>query len=81
MPVRQIMTNCHFNVYIHRQLKAGIEGVSGLLEYPTKRITEEVLLTQADEHYIAKAATAIVQVVSGEQCPGRIESPKCKKCI
>lgn len=81
MPVRKIMTNCLFNDYIYRQQKAGIEGVSGLLEYPTKRITEEVLLTQADEHYIAKAATAIVQIVSGEQGPGRIESPKCKKCI
>lgn len=45
MPVRKIMTNCLFNDYIYRQQKAGIEGVSGLLEYPTKRITEEVLLT------------------------------------
>lgn len=66
--------------YIYRLLKAGIEGVTGLLEYPTERKTEEVLLTLADEHYIAEAEAAIAQIVSGEQCPGRIESPKCKRC-
>ena len=66
--------------YIYRLQKAGVESVTGLLEYPAERKTEEVLLSNADEEYISQAETDINKIISADLCPKRIDGAKCKKC-
>ncbi|HKM93328.1 MAG TPA: CRISPR-associated protein Cas4 [Prolixibacteraceae bacterium] len=66
--------------YLHVLAQNGIEGVSGLLEYPRLHKTQEVLLTTADKETIDEMTVKIQQIINNEQCPGRIPKPKCKKC-
>lgn len=66
--------------YIYRLQKAGIDGVTGLLEYPTERSTEEVLLTAQEREQIVEIEKQIVQIVSSDNCPPLLNSRKCKNC-
>ncbi|TAJ12455.1 CRISPR-associated protein Cas4 [Marinilabiliaceae bacterium JC017] len=66
--------------YIFRLEKAGLEEVSGLLEYPKEHKTEEVFLSQPDRERIREIETDIHAIIHREQCPPKINKPKCKKC-
>jgi CRISPR-associated exonuclease Cas4 len=66
--------------YIYVLELAGIEGVTGLLEYPKERQTEEVYLSGPDREYIREIKQSIVQIIHSNDCPGTIHSSKCKKC-
>lgn len=65
--------------YIYRIAKAGVEGVTGILEYPTERQTEEVLLSIPDREYIEEIEKEIT-LVNIDTCPPVIDAAKCKKC-
>jgi CRISPR-associated exonuclease Cas4 len=58
----------------------GIEGVTGILEYPKLRETKEVELTTEDKNYLQQAVNEIEHLVNGETCPPRINNKICKKC-
>jgi CRISPR-associated exonuclease Cas4 len=66
--------------YIYRLERAGVNGVTGILEYPEERQTEKVLLSQADCEYIKEAESEINNMVVSDKCPGEIHTGKCKKC-
>ena len=66
--------------YIYILEQAGIEGVSGILEYPKERKTEEVFLSQPDREYIKEIMGKIDQLIHSDICPPAIYKPKCKKC-
>ncbi len=66
--------------YIYRMEKAGVEGVSGLLEYPKERKTEEILIGQPDRVRIKEIEIEIDSIIHSEKCPAKIEMTKCKKC-
>ncbi len=66
--------------YIYLLERAGIDGVSGILEYPKERKTEEVYLCQTDKTFIEEAQKAIKQIIESASCPDLIQSAKCKKC-
>lgn len=66
--------------YIYRLEKAGVEGVTAILEYPAERQTEEVLLSIPDREYIEEIEKEINIVVGSDSCPLVIKAPKCKKC-
>lgn len=66
--------------YIFVFERAGIEGVSGILEYPKERRTEEVLLSEPDRERLKEIETNINQIIHSDTCPDVINSPKCKKC-
>jgi CRISPR-associated exonuclease Cas4 len=66
--------------YIWLLAQNGIEGVSGVLEYPKLRETKEVLLTKADEAYLNAACMQIKAIIEGESCPPVINAKICKSC-
>lgn len=58
----------------------GIEGVTGLLEYPKERKTEEVFLSIPDKERIAELLSEIDSIIHSEKCPREIKQAKCKNC-
>ena len=58
----------------------GIEGATGILEYPKQRHTEGVELTEEDRVLIPQWIDAITKIVENEQCPKVINKPVCKNC-
>jgi CRISPR-associated exonuclease Cas4 len=66
--------------YIHVLERNGVEGVTGILEYPTLRQTKKVELTNADRKKIAEIETAIEKLLASDVCPPCIESKICKQC-
>jgi CRISPR-associated exonuclease Cas4 len=66
--------------YLHLLKQMGIEGATGIIEYPKLRITEPVELTQEDEAHIEKAVRETETLINQENCPKRIEKKYCKSC-
>lgn len=66
--------------YIYVFEKNGIDGVSGILEYPKERRTEEVYLSQPDRERIEELKAEIEQIITTEKCPTVIKNYKCKNC-
>jgi len=58
----------------------GMEGVTGKLEYPKQRETEEVFLTTEDEDKLKQVMTEIKEMIASDACPPRIKKSKCRKC-
>jgi len=58
----------------------GVEGATGLLEYPRLHKTNEVLLTIPDREAIKEMLEKIDQLINREHCPERIPVSRCKKC-
>jgi CRISPR-associated exonuclease Cas4 len=65
--------------YIYVFEKAGIDEVSGILEYPKLRKKEEVFLSDIDREQFATAEKHIEEIVRGK-CPEVIDSNICKRC-
>jgi CRISPR-associated exonuclease Cas4 len=66
--------------YIYVLEQNGVEGVRGILEYPTLRHTSEVVLTDEDRNKICEIRNDIRQIVENEQCPTVINSKICTRC-
>jgi len=66
--------------YIYVLEKNGIEGVSGILEYPKERKTEEVFLSNVDRNEIILMETEIKKIINEEQVPDLVKMTRCKNC-
>jgi len=66
--------------YIYVLEQAGIEDVTGILEYPKERNTEEVNLNKLDREKIIEMKDEISLLINSENCPSAINSSRCKKC-
>jgi CRISPR-associated exonuclease Cas4 len=66
--------------YIHVLEMNGVEGVTGMLEYPVLRQTQKVELTDADRDQIAGIEANITRIIGSENCPEIIHSRICKQC-
>ena len=66
--------------YIYILEQNGIEGVTGILEYPTLRQTQKIELSDLDCKSIEEMKIAIQTLISSDQCPAPIENKICKKC-
>ena len=66
--------------YIYILERNGIEGVSGILEYPALRQTTKVELTEADREYIQEIENEIQCLVEGDVCPPVVNGKICKSC-
>ncbi|PRY48839.1 CRISPR-associated Cas4 family exonuclease [Arcticibacter pallidicorallinus] len=66
--------------YIYKLLRNGVEGVSGVIEYPKMRQTERVCLSPADILEIEDWERSIDQIVKSENCPPLLDRPICKTC-
>ncbi len=58
----------------------GVEGVTGLLEYPRLHKTEEVLLSTPDREAIKEMLVKIEQIIRNDNCPERILKSRCRNC-
>jgi CRISPR-associated exonuclease Cas4 len=66
--------------YIWLLKNNGIEGVTGILEYPKLRQTTKVVLTDEDMNELKKMIADIAHLVADEACPSRIDAKICKHC-
>ena len=66
--------------YIYVFERNGIEGVSGVLEYPTLRKTKEVMLSDVDREHIKEMENDIQQIISVDDCPPLQKKGICRNC-
>lgn len=66
--------------YLWLLQQAGMEGVTGILEYPKLRETKEIRLAPSDEGYLQSTMVQIEALTAGEHCPPVINSRICKSC-
>lgn len=66
--------------YIWLLQQNGIEGVTGILEYPKIKHTSMVELTEKDSEHLQQIIKDIKALVEDERCPPRINSKICKSC-
>lgn len=58
----------------------GVSGITGLLEYPKLRMTDEVLLNDEDREELKKSITEITSLIVGDSCPPVINAKICRSC-
>lgn len=66
--------------YLYILEQNGVEGATGLLEYPTLRKTETVELTPTDRAAIVNWLGEITHLISSSVCPPLLHKPICKSC-
>ena len=66
--------------YLYVLEQNGIEGATGLLEYPRLHKTDEVLLTTPDRETIVEMIENIRKIIQDEHCPEKIQKSHCKNC-
>jgi CRISPR-associated exonuclease Cas4 len=66
--------------YIWLLQQNGIDGVTGILEYPKLRETTKVELSPADVEHLQQLTKQIDAIVKDENCPARLNSKICKQC-
>jgi len=66
--------------YIKVLERAGVEGVSGILEYPKERKKEDVFLSDYDRDYLDELVDEIKELISKKEVPVVDKKIICKKC-
>ncbi len=66
--------------YLYVLQNAGVNGATGVLEYPKQRQKEEILLSERDVAEIETMKTDIEHIINAEDCPAVINKPLCKRC-
>lgn len=66
--------------YISLLHQNGIEGVTGIIEYPKLKQTNKVELSKDDSICLEEIKQNIERIVADEKCPPVINSKICKKC-
>ena len=66
--------------YIYVFERNGIEGVTGVLEYPTLRKTQEVVLSDMDRERIQEMEVDIQRIISDDDCPPLQKRGICRNC-
>ena len=66
--------------YLYVFERNGIDGVSGILEYPKLRKTTEVFLSDVDRETILDMELKIREIISDESCPPIEKKGICRNC-
>ena len=66
--------------YLYLLQRNGIDGATGIIEYPKLRQTERVRLDEGDSELIERWVQDIERIVTSEQIPGRLTKSKCRSC-
>ena len=66
--------------YIYVFEKNGINGVSGLLEYPLLRKTDVIILNDSDREILEKMENEILEIIESDICPHLEKKSFCKSC-
>lgn len=67
-----------YYLYVFEQ--NGITGLKGILEYPTLRKTQEVILSDIDRQAITEMKLDISKIIMDEKCPPLQKKSICKSC-
>lgn len=66
--------------YLYVFERNGIDGCTGVLEYPTLRQTSKVELTDLDREMIREIKMKIEEIVKADDCPSLVKKRLCKNC-
>lgn len=66
--------------YLYVFERNGIEGVTGILEYPKLRETSEVILSHDDRKSIVTFIGRIEEITCSDACPGPLKKSRCRNC-
>jgi CRISPR-associated exonuclease Cas4 len=66
--------------YIWLLEKAGVEKVTGVIEYPTLKQTNKIEIDDRDRQYIVELMQQIKNIIYSNQCPSLLNSKICKRC-
>lgn len=67
--------------YLYKLMQKGIEGATGMLEYPKLKQRQEVpALTAGQVAGIGAWERQVAEITSSSACPGVIKSKICKRC-
>ena len=66
--------------YIYVLERNGVEGATGILEYPKLRQTTPVLFTDADRKAIKDIEKEIGKLIESDKCPPVINAKICQSC-
>lgn len=66
--------------YIYKLWQKGIEGVTGIIEYPKLRQREEVFLPENERDVITHWEEEVRKIVAQENCPDLIHKKICRSC-
>ena len=66
--------------YLYVFERNGIEGCTGVLEYPTLRSTGQVILSDIDRETIRKIEMQIKNIIHAEDCPPKEKKKICLNC-
>ena len=66
--------------YIYYLKKKGIDGVKGVIDYPTLKQRVKIELTQEDEVEVEKILEEIQGIVSDSKIPDLLNNKVCKSC-
>lgn len=66
--------------YIFVLERNGMEGVTGILEYPSMRQTNPVYLTDEDRNRLKEIEQEIQVIAEADECPPVIRNRICKQC-
>ena len=66
--------------YIYLLENAGIDGVTGILEYPKERKKEDVFLSDRDKEELKEIMNKINLIIHNTEVPELLHQPRCKKC-
>lgn len=67
-----------YYMYVFEQ--HGVKDVRGILEYPTMRKTQEVMLTDVDREEIRSMIGEIETIIGQDECPPRVKKGLCRNC-
>jgi CRISPR-associated exonuclease Cas4 len=67
-----------YYMYVFEQ--HGVDGVTGILEYPTLRKTQQIVLSDVDRDMIKEMLADIDKVITSDDCPPIIKKGICKNC-
>ena len=67
----------YYLLLLHR---AGVKGVTGLLEYPKLKKITPVTLLQENMERLEQDESEIEQLIKREQVPGKIKKSFCRRC-
>lgn len=66
--------------YIFVLERNGVEGATGILEYPKMRQTNEIILSDVDREQIRDFEKDIEKIINSDKCPERLHQSNCKNC-
>ena len=76
----KIIHEWQLKYYIYIFERNGMEGVTGILEYPVLRKKDLIYLSDIDREMICEMEHDILQIIESDSCPSLEKKRVCKNC-